>query len=344
MRWAGDRRSAPQDRSRDGASNHCRPQERPNRIGDLGPGDFCGRTIDQREVNANLVTPETVATIEQNRGADPAYADMLYRDRFWPSRRYEDSCDRIALRAMLPPAGGRMIEIGAGFGRLADEYTGYDSVVLLDLSGAQIQAARERLREDSRYEVVEGDAFNLRFPDASFDAVVCIRVIHHFEDPRPAIAEMARVLKPGGTLVLECGNKRNLKAIGLYWLRRRKTSPFRRGSERAPDVHFLPDAIRNRLGRKATGPAPAKWEASTDFDHSPVDFRGWVRDAGFRIEASRSVSNFRLPFITRHIPLGVLSTLERALQSPLASVTLGPSVVVRATRVPALRSDPKPGN
>jgi SAM-dependent methyltransferase len=289
------------------------------------------------------VTADTVATIEPGPAPDSAYADMLYRDRFWPSRRYEDRCDRIALRAMLPPTGGRMIEIGAGFGRLADEYTGYDSVVLLDLSGAQIEAARERLRDDPRYEVVEGDAFHLPFPDASFDAVVCVRVIHHFEDPRPAIREMARVLKPGGTLVLECGNKRNLKAIGLYWLRRRKTSPFKRGTERAPDIHLLPDAIRKRTARQPAGPGPDKWEASTDFDHSPVDFRIWVRGAGLRIEATRSVSNLRLPFVTRHVPLGVLTWLERRLQSLLASVTIGPSIVVRAVRVSAPQPGPKPG-
>jgi SAM-dependent methyltransferase len=288
------------------------------------------------------VTADTVATIEPGQTPDPAYADMLYRDRFWPGRRYEDRCDRIALRAMLPPTGGRMIEIGAGFGRLADEYTGYDSVVLLDLSGAQIEAARERLRDDPRYEVVEGDAFHLPFPDASFDAVVCIRVIHHFEDPRPAIREMARVLKPEGTLVLECGNKRNLKAIGLYWLRRRKTSPFKRGTERAPDIHLLPDAIRRRTAHQSAGPTPGKWEASTDFDHSPVDLRIWVRDAGLRIEATRSVSNLRLPFVTRRVPLGVLTWLERRLQSPLASMTIGPSIAVRAVRVPAPQPGPKP--
>lgn len=280
-------------------------------------------------------TPSQQAAPEPSTPAapDPAYADMLYRDSFWPGRRYEDRCDRIALRAMLPPAGDRMIEIGAGFGRLADEYVDYRSVVLLDLSGAQIQAARERLRDDSRYEVIEGDAFHLPFPDASFDTVVCIRVIHHFEDPRPAIAEMARVLRPGGTLVLECGNKRNLKAIALYLLRRRRESPFKRGSERAPNVHLLPDAIRRRIGRPVA--AAPKWDATTDFDHSPVDFRSWLRSASFRIEAARSVSNFRLPFLTRHVPLGLLTGLERMAQVPLASITAGPSLFVRAVRLPA---------
>ena len=60
------------------------------------------------------------------------YEDLRYRDVFWASRAYEDACDRIALRALLSAAGSlsrrdraaplRLIEAGAGFGRLATEY------------------------------------------------------------------------------------------------------------------------------------------------------------------------------------------------------------------------------
>lgn len=250
---------------------------------------------------------------------------MRYRDLFWPPRRYEDQCDRIALRAFLPPTGDSVVELGAGFGRLANEYTGYRKAVLLDLSGVQLDAARDRLREDSRYEVVEGDIFHLPFPDASFDSVVCIRVIHHFADPRPAIAEMARVLKPGGTLVLEAANKRNLKAIVLFWLRRQKASPFKRGSIAATNATFLPEAVHR-------GPEGEHWEATTDFDHAPADVRQWLRTAGFDVNAMRTVSNFRLPLIARHVPAGALVALERVTQPSLASVTPGPSIFFRATR------------
>ena len=45
-----------------------------------------------------------------------------------------------------------------------------------------------------------GDAARLPFLDASFDRVVCRLAIHHFEDPAPAVAEMARVCRPGGTV------------------------------------------------------------------------------------------------------------------------------------------------
>jgi len=259
--------------------------------------------------------------------ADPAFADMRYRDLFWPSRRYEDQCDRIALRALLPPTGGSVVELGAGFGRLANEYTGYEKSVLLDLSGVQLDAARERLRDDPRYDVVEGDIFHLPFPDASFDAVVCIRVIHHFQDPRPAIAEMARVLRPGGTLVLEAANKRNLKAIALYLLHRQRVSPFGRGSVAASNATFLP-----RSASAGQAGDAGHWQATTDFDHTPADIRTWLEAAGLEPRATRTVSNFRLPLLARHLPVSLLVALERVAQPVLAPLTPGPSIFFKAVR------------
>ena len=64
----------------------------------------------------------------------PAYPDLAYRDVFWADRHYEDRADRIAIRRLLPPTGGRIVEIGAGYGRLANEYRGYQEIVLLDAS------------------------------------------------------------------------------------------------------------------------------------------------------------------------------------------------------------------
>ncbi|HHE70853.1 MAG TPA: hypothetical protein ENL34_01040, partial [Chloroflexi bacterium] len=60
------------------------------------------------------------------------YEGSRYSTEFWTtSRSYEDGAERIALRHLLPPRGRRLLEIGAGFGRLVDLYQGYDTVVLL---------------------------------------------------------------------------------------------------------------------------------------------------------------------------------------------------------------------
>ena len=62
------------------------------------------------------------------------YEGSSYRTEFWTqARTYEDAAERIALEALLPPTGHRLIEIGAGFGRLVDLYAGYDQVVLFEL-------------------------------------------------------------------------------------------------------------------------------------------------------------------------------------------------------------------
>lgn len=252
--------------------------------------------------------------LTEPRGIEPpspkrplaTYEDLGYRDVFWAARRYEDACDRIAIRALLPPHGDRLIEVGAGFGRLADEYRGYGEVVLLDSSEVHVVAAREAFAGDRRIEVVLGDACALPYPDGSFDTAVCVRVLHHFADPGPVLAELGRVTRPGGVVVLEYANKRNLKSIARRVLGRQSWSPFELGSVEYRPLHF---------------------------DHAPVGIRRALLRAGFRIESMRSVSLFRLPPLTRRLPLSLLVAAEGLLQAPLGSITPGPSVFLRARRL-----------
>ena len=77
-------------------------------------------------------------------------------------------------------------------------------VVAFDLTPEMLTKARQRCAEAGLTNVTfrEGSATALPFPDACFDAVVTRLSIHHFEKPQSPMAEMARALKPGGTLVL----------------------------------------------------------------------------------------------------------------------------------------------
>jgi ubiquinone/menaquinone biosynthesis C-methylase UbiE len=231
--------------------------------------------------------------------------DLRYRDVFWVGRDYEDRCDRIAIRALLPPKGERLVEVGAGFGRLAGQYAGYRSVVLFDESAALLDAAREQLGGDARFEFVLGEAHQLPFGDATFDTVVCVRVMHHIVDPENVLREFARVLRPGGSLVLEFANKHHLKAIARWAVRRQRWSPF---SEEP--YEYLP----------------------LHFDHSPRHIRRLLPAAGFALGPQRAVSLFRLGVLTERLPLRLLAGLERRLQSPLGGLAIGPSVYLRATR------------
>ena len=233
------------------------------------------------------------------------YEDLGYRDVFWASRAYEDACDRIALRALLPPGGARLIEVGAGFGRLAGEYAAYREVVLLDSSEVHVAVARETLGHDPRFEVTLGDALALPYADGYFDAAVCVRMLHHFEEPEPVLAELARVVRPGGSLVVEFANKRNLKAIARRLLGRQSWSPFDLGSVAYKPYHF---------------------------DHAPVSVRRSLRAAGFSVRRTRAASLFRLPGLWRRLPAGLLAHAESVLQEPLGSITPGPSVFMLARR------------
>ena len=97
-------------------------------------------------------------------------------------------------------APGRALDAACGTGRharrLADlghEVTG------VDLTPEMLERARERVPE-ARF--AEGDLRALPAPDAAFDLVVCGLALAHVPDLRPAVAELARVLRPGGRLVV----------------------------------------------------------------------------------------------------------------------------------------------
>jgi SAM-dependent methyltransferase len=318
-----------------------------------GPrGEPGWRDYDSR-MDGSLTTPASALGGTPEPAEDPelaaalaAFTNTAYRDEFWPGRRYEDQSDRIALRALLPAAGGRLMDVGAGFGRLADEYGGYREVVLVDPSPAMLEGARERLGSDPRIAFLSGTAQHLPVADASVDVLVCVRTLHHVGDLRPVISEFARVLRPGGVLVMETANKRNLKAVLAWLLRRRDSSPLRRGSETYVDLTLLPH--RGRPPKRPADPGEVSarpWTSSVSYLHAPADVRTWLAEAGFAVRRARSVALLRPGFVTRHVPMSLLVALERRLQPALAAVTPGPSMVLQAVRTvrPGRPAGPGPG-
>ncbi len=244
-------------------------------------------------------------------GATPPICDYegsAYRSEFWgQGREYEDAVERIVLGALLPPAGRRLIEIGAGYGRLAPLYTGYDEVVFFDYAHSQLREARELWGASGaggkpRYVYVAGDFYRLPFAPGLFDAVTMVRVLHHAADVPAVLRGIEQIVAPGGTFVLEFANKRNLKAILRFLLRRQLWSPF----DRAP-VEF----------------------AALNFDFHPAWVRERLAEAGLRVQKTRTVSHFRLGWLKRVLPTGLLVVLDRLLQPTGGLVQLTPSVFVR---------------
>jgi SAM-dependent methyltransferase len=237
------------------------------------------------------------------------YEGSPYRTEFWgQGREYEDAVERVALRHMLPPSGGRLVEIGAGYGRLADLYSGYDEVVFFDYALSQLRQAQELWGEGGaggrpRYVYVAGDFYDLPFARGLFDLVTAVRIIHHAANAPAVLQGVAQVLAPGGTFVLEFANKQNLKAILRYLVRRQDWSPF----DLEP-VEFV----------------------ELNYDFHPTWVRARLAEVGLQVRELRTVSHFRIDLLKRSVPTGLLVSLDRLCQLTGALWQLTPSVFVRS--------------
>lgn len=239
------------------------------------------------------------------------YEGYAYHAQFWGhGREYEDTVERVALRAMLPPEGRRLIEVGAGYGRLAPLYAGYDEVVLFDYALSLLRRAREIYGEAGPngrpcYRYVAGDFYRLPFAPALFDVVVMVRTLHHAVDAPSVLRGVAEILAPGGTFVLEFANKHNLKAILRYLVHRQAWSPFDLQPVEFTELHF---------------------------DFHPCWIRQKLAEAGLRVKRQRTVSHFRLGWLKRRVPLPVLVWFDRCLQPTGSVFQLSPSVFVQSVK------------
>lgn len=234
------------------------------------------------------------------------YEGSQYRREFWEEaeRSFEDAAERLALRALLPPRGSRILDIGAGFGRLVGEYSGYDEIILLDYAESMLHQAREIHGDRLRY--VCADLYRLPFATSALDTVIQIRVLHHVEDIASAIGEVARSLRAGGSYVLEFANKRNAKAILRYAAGEQDESPY----------------------------SEAPWEfVPLNWNFHPRHVESVLSAAGLAVRERRAVSHFRHPRLKSVLPAQTLATLDAAIGRPLARLALAPSQFVRAAKL-----------
>jgi ubiquinone/menaquinone biosynthesis C-methylase UbiE/predicted RNA-binding Zn-ribbon protein involved in translation (DUF1610 family) len=233
------------------------------------------------------------------------YEGSDYQTRFWKKggREYEDRCEAIALKRLLPKHGKLLLELGAGAGRNTRRYSGFDHVILLDYSRSQLKQAQELLGASNRYTYVAADIYRLPFVDGLFDAATMIRVLHHMADAPAALRQVRNVLHPGASFILEFANKRNIKSIFRYMLRLQTWSPF----------------------------APESVEFTTlNFDFHPRSVHAWLTNLGFHVERTLTVSHFRIDLLKRIIPPRLLAGIDSIFQWTGMVAQYSPSVFLHA--------------
>jgi SAM-dependent methyltransferase len=122
----------------------------------------------------------------------------------WEATRQLRSWERSELGLV---SGQRLLDVGCGLGEaalaLADDLGGEGEVVGVDVSAEMLRVARSKAAATRcRVRFTVGDACSLTEPDDSFDAVRSERTLQWLTDPRAAVAEMARVVRPGGRVSL----------------------------------------------------------------------------------------------------------------------------------------------
>jgi SAM-dependent methyltransferase len=180
-------------------------------------------------------------------GSDPAAAAWHLR------HRGEEASFRSQARAVLdrlPEGPGRVLDLGCGTGPLAPEVRGLGlGWIGLDRDPAMAAGARSRLAPDPAAAAV-GAAERLPFPDRTFAAVVALGLFEYLPDPEAALAEIRRVLVPGGAALLAVP---------------RRDSPFRRGlAAVAPLLRALGrrDPFDLRAGRAVGAADACRWAAA----------------------------------------------------------------------------------
>lgn len=104
--------------------------------------------------------------------------------------------------------GGELLDVGTGPARIPIALCRADRhfrILGVDLAGPMLDLARRNAAEaglTDRIRFARGDAKNLPFPDGRFEAVVSNTIVHHIPDPAVALAEMVRLVGPGGTLMV----------------------------------------------------------------------------------------------------------------------------------------------
>ncbi|WP_438013903.1 metalloregulator ArsR/SmtB family transcription factor [Sorangium sp. So ce315] len=168
---------------------------------------------------------------ERRGGLPESFAGEMER-RYSPGRTWQSLAAGIAALLRL----GDVLDVGSGDGAAAASLAPYcRSLTCIDSSSRMIESAKERFSTQPHVRAQVADVHDLPFRDASFDAVLVFHTLTYAERPPQALEECARVLRPGGRLVILSLDAHQQREV---------TAPY---GERHPG--FSPSDIRAMLTR-----------------------------------------------------------------------------------------------
>jgi ubiquinone/menaquinone biosynthesis C-methylase UbiE len=212
-------------------------------------------------------------------------------------RRFTDAIEMIeATPEANIPSGGRLIDVGCGTGNglliFSDRFgiagTGVDvSTGMLDIARAKLETVRGASTQGMPFRLHQLDGEELPFDSDSFDAGISFEVLEHTPDPARLLHELARVVKPGGTVVVTTPNT---LWEPVHWLAavtglHHSEGPHRDVSRR--EILQDLDAAGLRLLAERTSvlvPAGPRW--LTDLGRSVED---WLPESVLRVIALRRI-------------------------------------------------------
>lgn len=232
--------------------------------------------------------------------------------QYWNNRDYEHAAEEAALRRLLEGRHfARAADVGGGFGRLClllREYA--DHVTLAEPSRTQLEAA-EKVLAGTDIDKVQTQADDLAFDDASLDLLTMVRVMHHIPEPSKEFAEIARVLRPGGTAIIEVANYGH----------------FKNRMKHRRDKRPLPVEPVNIRTVESDQP-----DSIAFVNHNIDTVVGQLADAGLVFSRKLSVSNLRSQRLKKVLPPRVMLGIEKAAQRRLARYDFGPSIFLELRR------------
>src|SRR3972149_6516779 len=161
----------------------------------------------------------------------PAAYDNFDYPAYWIGREYEHKSEVFAIKAFLHRIQKikKILEVGAGFGRLTPLYFfRAKKVILSDPSSKLLHLARDVFSDKPNIKYIHTSLENLpnKIRPKTLDLIIIVRVLHHIRDIDLAFEILNRLLKDGGYLILEFANKENLRATFREFLKGNWTFPI----------------------------------------------------------------------------------------------------------------------